>query len=74
MPGIASKHRDSITVNTISFSHADVDQRLLMLVEACVAKIDADPKLVAIMRRNITRWSAASFARRMGATAVAPVA
>jgi hypothetical protein len=59
VPGIVSKHRDSITVNTISISHADVDQRLLRLVEACVAKIDSDPKLFAIMRRNITRWSAA---------------
>jgi hypothetical protein len=59
MPGIVSKHRDSVSVSTISISHADVDRRLLRLVEACVAKIDSDPKLVAIMRRNITPWSAA---------------
>ena len=46
-------------MNTLSISHADVDKRLLRLVEACVAKIDADPTLVAIMRRNLARWSSA---------------
>jgi len=41
------------------FNHSDVDRRLLRLVEACVARIDASPNLIDVMRNNITRWSAA---------------
>jgi hypothetical protein len=74
MPGIVSKHRDSVSVSTISISHADFDRRLLRLVEACVAKIDSDPKLVRDHASEHHPMVGCSFARRMGAIAVAPVA
>ncbi|MDR1283914.1 MAG: hypothetical protein LBK99_24320 [Opitutaceae bacterium] len=38
-------------------SHAEVDQCLLRLVEACVRKIDDDPALLAVARNNVRRWS-----------------
>jgi len=43
----------SVTAPTLS--HAQIDQRLLQLIEACVRKIDQNPRLLAQVRKNIAR-------------------
>jgi hypothetical protein len=42
---------------TRALSHQDVDRRILRLVEACVAKIDEDAKLLDEARRQAHRYT-----------------
>jgi hypothetical protein len=39
------------------FSHRDVDRRIRRLVEACVANIESDPKLLDEARIQVGRYS-----------------
>jgi len=44
-----------------TFSHKEVDRRIRRLVEACVARIEDDPKLLDHARQQVGRYSNASL-------------
>jgi hypothetical protein len=45
-------------------SHKDIDNNLLTLVEACITKIEENPKLLDTARNALTRWTDKKLAEK----------